>query len=121
MEYVPSKSLDQLITPNGLPTAEAIGYATQIASALSAAHAIGVVHRDIKPANVIVTAESQIKVLDFGLAKLMERGGSQEEIVTQESLLTEAGSVVRVSSHSLSQNHHCLTLTIDPASAPTRG
>src|SRR3989449_6083632 len=48
MEYVPGKSLDKLITPQGLPLIEAIAYATQIASALAAAHAAGIVHRDIK-------------------------------------------------------------------------
>ena len=87
MEYVPGKSLDKLITPKGLPLAEAIGYATQIASALAAAHAAGIVHRDIKPANVIVTQESQVKVLDFGLAKLTEPDTAAET-------LTEAGTVM---------------------------
>ena len=73
MEYVEGKSLDKLITSKGLPLAEVISYSSQIASALAAAHAAGIVHRDIKPANTIVTADSQVKVLDFGLAKLMER------------------------------------------------
>jgi eukaryotic-like serine/threonine-protein kinase len=87
MEYVPGKSLDKLITPKGLPLAEVIGYTTQIASALAAAHTAGIVHRDIKPANVIVTQESQVKVLDFGLAKLTEPGTAAET-------LTEAGTVM---------------------------
>ena len=87
MEYVPGKSLDKLITPKGLPLAEALNYAQQIASALAAAHAAGIVHRDIKPANIIVTPESQIKVLDFGLAKLVEREAAGET-------LTEAGIVM---------------------------
>jgi eukaryotic-like serine/threonine-protein kinase len=87
MEYVPGKSLDKLITLKGLPLAEAINYAVQIASALAAAHAAGIVHRDIKPANIIVTAESQIKVLDFGLAKLIESEAAGEA-------LTEAGIVM---------------------------
>jgi serine/threonine protein kinase len=70
MEYVPGTPLSRLIPPEGMPIAEAVGYATQIASALEVAHAAGIVHRDIKPGNVIVTPESQVKVLDFGLAKL---------------------------------------------------
>ena len=95
MEYVPGKSLNKLITPKGLPLAEAIGYAQQIASALAAAHAAGIVHRDIKPANVIVTSDSQVKVLDFGLAKLEEhRVGAQSETRTMEPALTEAGVVM---------------------------
>ncbi len=69
MEYVPGTPLCRLIPPEGLPVAQAIGYATQIASALEVAHAASIVHRDIKPGNVIVTPESQVKVLDFGLAK----------------------------------------------------
>ena len=87
MEYVEGKSLDTLITAKGLPLADAIGYATQIATALGAAHAAGIVHRDIKPANVIVTSESQVKVLDFGLAKLAESEGS-------EQTLTAPGAIV---------------------------
>ena len=79
MEYIPGKSLDKLITTKGLPLSEAIGYAAQIAVALAAAHAAGIVHRDIKPANVMVMAESQIKVLDFGLAKLVDAARASQE------------------------------------------
>jgi len=95
MEYVLGKSLDKLITPRGLPLIEAIGYAKQIASALATAHAAGIAHRDIKPANVMVTAESGVKILDFGLAKLVERAADPEgETQTLESALTEAGMVM---------------------------
>src|SRR5262249_9069062 len=96
MEYVAGTSLDRLITPKGLPLSEALAYATQIATALAAAHAAGIVHRDIKPANVIVTAESQVKILDFGLAKLAEGAASDAltEVRTQHSALTEAGVVL---------------------------
>jgi Tol biopolymer transport system component/tRNA A-37 threonylcarbamoyl transferase component Bud32 len=95
MEFVPGKSLDKIITPKGLPLAEALGYTRQIASALAAAHAAGIVHRDIKPANVMVTSESQVKVLDFGLAKLAERApGTDGETHTWEPALTEPGMVM---------------------------
>jgi Tol biopolymer transport system component len=95
MEYVPGKSLDKMITPRGLPPVEALGLAAQIASALAAAHAAGIAHRDIKPANVMVTAESQVKVLDFGLAKLAEAPrGTEADTVTQQNGLTEAGAVM---------------------------
>src|SRR5207245_350583 len=73
MEYVAGQTLDQLIGGRGLRLPEVLNYAVQIADALSAAHAAGIVHRDLKPANVIVTGKGRVKVLDFGLAKLVER------------------------------------------------
>ena len=73
MELVDGRSLDGAIPREGLPLTEAVEYGAQIASGLAAAHAVGVVHRDMKPANVVVGADSQVKILDFGLAKLMER------------------------------------------------
>jgi serine/threonine protein kinase len=70
MEYVPGKSLEHLIPAKGLKSSETLKYSIQIADALAAAHAAGIVHRDLKPANVMVTNDGQVKVLDFGLAKL---------------------------------------------------
>src|ERR1051325_7819413 len=78
MEFVPGKSLDKLILPKGLPFAEPLRYAQQIAAGLAAAHGAGIVHRDMKPANVIVNASSQIKILDFGLAKLVDPGAGMD-------------------------------------------
>ena len=70
MEYVDGEPLEQRwIQP--LTVGEALDVSIQIASALTAAHAAGVVHRDIKPANVIVRRDRLVKVLDFGLAKLV--------------------------------------------------
>ena len=74
MEYVPGTSLDRLIGSRGIDLRTAIEYATQIADALSSAHGAGIVHRDIKPGNVMVTEDGQVKVLDFGLARLVDRG-----------------------------------------------
>ena len=71
MELLSGESLDRRIRPGGLPLADGLGYAEQIACALEAAHAAGIVHRDIKPANVMVTESGQVKVLDFGVAKVM--------------------------------------------------
>jgi serine/threonine protein kinase len=73
MEYVPGQTLDREIGRKGLPLADALGYAVQIADALARAHQT-VVHRDLKPANIIVTGSGSVKILDFGLAKLMELG-----------------------------------------------
>jgi len=72
MEYVPGKTLDQLIPRKGMRLGEALKYAVQIADALSKAHAAGIIHRDLKPGNVMVTQDGLVKVLDFGLAKLAE-------------------------------------------------
>jgi len=91
MEYVRGKSLDKLIPARGLALDEVIRYAEQIASALVAAHAAGIVHRDIKPTNIMVTETGQVKVLDFGLAKLDERVPDEE---TRSGTLTEAGVIM---------------------------
>ena len=99
MEYVDGKTLDQVIGRRGLRLAETLKYAVQIADALAAAHAAGIVHRDLKPANVMVTEKGQIKVLDFGLAKLAEPVDSDELGPTQTmkadaALRTEEGTIV---------------------------
>jgi serine/threonine-protein kinase len=73
MEFVNGKSLDQFIASannNRLDGATAISLLQQIGAALDYAHAHGIVHRDIKPANILVTGEGQIKIADFGIAKL---------------------------------------------------
>jgi serine/threonine protein kinase/tetratricopeptide (TPR) repeat protein len=88
MEYVRGKNLKDLITPQGLPFADVCRYGAQISSALAAAHAAGIVHRDIKPANIMVTPEGQVKVLDFGVAKLTEPVNAEGETRTQIQLTT---------------------------------
>ena len=88
MEYVRGKNLQELITPQGLPFAEVCRYGAQISSALAAAHAAGIVHRDIKPANIMVTPEGQVKILDFGVAKLTEPVHAEGETRTQIELTT---------------------------------
>jgi Tol biopolymer transport system component/predicted Ser/Thr protein kinase len=86
MEYVPGKALNQVITRKGLPLAEALKYAVQIADALATAHAAGIIHRDLKPGNVMVSGAPErsgsIKVLDFGLAKLTDKADSRDREFT---------------------------------------
>jgi Tol biopolymer transport system component/predicted Ser/Thr protein kinase len=73
MEYVEGKTLGQLIPRRGLKLNEVLKYAIQIADALAKAHAAGIIHRDLKPGNIMVGDGGLVKVLDFGLAKLIER------------------------------------------------
>jgi len=70
LELVEGETLAERIARGGIPSAEALTMARQIASALEAAHEQGIVHRDLKPANIKITPDGVVKVLDFGLAKL---------------------------------------------------
>jgi serine/threonine-protein kinase len=72
-EFVEGETLRRKIKRGPLPLAEALDLAAQIAEALAAAHAGGIIHRDIKPENVMLRPDGYVKVLDFGLAKLVER------------------------------------------------
>jgi serine/threonine protein kinase len=72
MELVEGPTLAERIAQGALPLEEALRIATQIASALEAAHDRGIVHRDLKPANIKVRADGTVKLLDFGLAKATE-------------------------------------------------
>jgi len=78
MELLEGESLQQMIRTRGLSTAEVLRIAAQVADALDAAHAKGIVHRDIKPGNIHVDARGQTKVLDFGLAKRVAAGPDAE-------------------------------------------
>lgn len=75
MELVEGEDLSQRIARGAIPLDEALPIAKQIAAALEAAHEQGIIHRDLKPANIKVRADGTVKVLDFGLAKAIERPG----------------------------------------------
>jgi len=99
MELVPGKPLDQLIPRNGMRINDLLRSATQVADALAKAHAAQIVHRDLKPANVMVTPDGLVKVLDFGLAKLIqpEQRQGDETATAQTATMgahTEDGTVL---------------------------
>jgi serine/threonine-protein kinase len=71
MELVPGETLADRISRGPIPAEEALEIARQITEALEAAHEKGILHRDLKPANIKVTQDTKVKVLDFGLAKIV--------------------------------------------------
>jgi serine/threonine-protein kinase len=83
MAYCPGETLKERILRGPMPIEEAVGIAIQIAEALESAHEGGIVHRDIKPANILITDRDQVRVVDFGLAKL-----------AGEAAVTRQGSVI---------------------------
>jgi Tol biopolymer transport system component len=74
MELIEGEPLDRYLERHHLELQELLDLAIQIADALDAAHTLGIIHRDIKPANLLITPRGQVKVLDFGLAKLVAAG-----------------------------------------------
>ncbi|HET9384662.1 MAG TPA: protein kinase [Gemmatimonadales bacterium] len=101
MEYVAGHSLANLVGHPGTTLEDMLKYAVQIADALAAAHAAGIVHRDLKPANIMVNDKGSIKVLDFGLAKLISPVGFEpiDDLASTETQasrehLTERGTIL---------------------------
>ena len=75
-EFIEGETLRTLLSRNGIELVRALDIATQTASALAAAHVAGIVHRDIKPENIMLRLDGYVKVLDFGIAKLMPEGSA---------------------------------------------
>ncbi len=99
MEYVDGQTLDRLVGRRGMKLENALDCAVQIADGLARAHAAGIVHRDLKPSNILVTHDGRAKILDFGLAKLVEEPeagqlGPTATIKEAEKPRTEEGFIM---------------------------
>ncbi|MDX6614522.1 MAG: eukaryotic-like serine/threonine-protein kinase [Blastocatellia bacterium] len=96
-ELLNGETLRDRLIQSALPTRKAIDYASQIARGLGAAHDKGIVHRDLKPENVFLTTDGHAKILDFGLAKLIEEPVSDEDSsseVPTKRVSTQPGTVL---------------------------
>ena len=95
MELVAGRTLDQVIPRGGLRTVALLKYAVQMADALSRAHSAGIIHRDLKPGNIMISDEGQVKLLDFGLAKLSDlHDASDAELTRTAAPETEEGRIL---------------------------
>ena len=99
MELVPGDTLAERLAQRPVPVEDALRYALDIARALEAAHARGVIHRDLKPQNVKITPSGEVKLLDFGLAKIFAprpepRGEVVTEAPTVDAQLTATGTIL---------------------------
>src|SRR6266498_3248811 len=95
-EFIDGQTIRELVRNQKLSLEEVLDIAAQVASALSAAHAAGIVHRDIKPENIMQRTDGLVKILDFGIAKLMEPNTPDHSNETQSIIRThtEAGLVM---------------------------
>ncbi len=93
MEKLEGESLKQCISGKAVDTEKLLEISLQVADALAASHAKGIVHRDIKPANIFLTPSGQVKVLDFGLAKLLHNIGTDSDGVAADNSLTAVGVI----------------------------
>ncbi|MBI5083755.1 MAG: serine/threonine protein kinase [Acidobacteria bacterium] len=102
MEYVAGRTLADLVPKTGLSSSQVLRYGIQIADALAAAHHAGILHRDLKPGNVMINDHGLAKLLDFGLAKIMEPAVSSDLTATQtldSSPKTAAGTILGTASY----------------------
>ena len=94
MELVDGKTLREMLHAGPLPVRKAVQIAAQFAEGLAKAHDAGIVHRDLKPENIMITKDGYVKILDFGLAKLFQPAGTDQNSALPTSAQTDAGLVL---------------------------
>jgi len=96
MAHVKGQTLGELIPPGGMPVETLLDRGSALADALRAAHEQGIVHRDLKPSNVMVDADGRLRVLDFGLARVLDppQHSSEESTQTMNDVVTRHGTVL---------------------------
>jgi serine/threonine protein kinase len=106
MQYLPGKTLKKVISGRPLNIDSLLSISLQVGDALSAAHASGIIHRDIKSSNIIITPRGQAKVLDFGLAKLLDEKGREAYSAAQDEL-TRLGNPLGTPSYMSPEQASC--------------
>ncbi len=99
MDLVEGRTLRQILNERRLSVSESLDHAVAVAEVLVRAHELGIIHRDVKPENVMVTAEGDVKLLDFGTVKLVEPRSRHEAPTPDEKSLSREGVVLGSASY----------------------
>jgi eukaryotic-like serine/threonine-protein kinase len=112
MQYIEGETLSERIKRERLNLSEALDIAIQVAEALQEAHLQRIIHRDIKPQNIMLTARGQVKVLDFGLAKVVRDRVVTSEDVDTSSLMSTPGTIIGTVQYMSPEQARCETLDV---------